>query len=204
MPTGYTDCIADDVTFEQFTMRCARAFGALIHMRDDPMGAPIPQTIEPSKWSGIQAEKAEKRLAELQSLSPGDAEREAEIAYQRAVESREESARVRRGLKDKYEAMLAQVEQWTPPSPDHEKLKKFMVEQITESIDFDCDIAWLYRESIVAQAGEEWRAAEIARALRDMEYHTKQQEEENQRAADRTRWVQRLRESLMDKEYKHK
>jgi len=36
MPTGYTNCIKDGVTFEQFVWKCARAMGALVMMRDEP------------------------------------------------------------------------------------------------------------------------------------------------------------------------
>ena len=42
MPTGYTAIIEDDpnCTFEQYLMRCARAFGATVTMRDDPLDKP--------------------------------------------------------------------------------------------------------------------------------------------------------------------
>ena len=36
MPTGYTDKIKDGITFKEYAMGCARAFGALITMRDNP------------------------------------------------------------------------------------------------------------------------------------------------------------------------
>ena len=38
MPTGYTLDLYNgkDITFEEFVLKCARAFGALIDMRDEP------------------------------------------------------------------------------------------------------------------------------------------------------------------------
>lgn len=42
MPTGYTHKIKDGMTFKEYALRCARNFGALMDMRDDPMDAPIP------------------------------------------------------------------------------------------------------------------------------------------------------------------
>ena len=44
MPTGYTYDLYDgkDIEFPDFVMKCARAFGALIEIRDDPMDAAIP------------------------------------------------------------------------------------------------------------------------------------------------------------------
>lgn len=40
MPTGYTDAIKDGISFNQFILSCARAFGALITMRDEPSSVP--------------------------------------------------------------------------------------------------------------------------------------------------------------------
>lgn len=50
MPTGYTAAVEDGTIteFDDFAWQCARAFGALIMMRDDPMSAPIPQKFEPT------------------------------------------------------------------------------------------------------------------------------------------------------------
>jgi len=44
MPTGYTAEIYEgekEVTFEKFALTCARAFGACITIRDEPMSASI-------------------------------------------------------------------------------------------------------------------------------------------------------------------
>ena len=43
MPTGYTADIQDGkiTTLREYALSCARAFGALIMMRDDPHDAPI-------------------------------------------------------------------------------------------------------------------------------------------------------------------
>ena len=43
MPTGYTHVVQDGtcVDFNDFTWRCARAFGAMINQRDDDMDAGV-------------------------------------------------------------------------------------------------------------------------------------------------------------------
>lgn len=48
MPTGYTaDVQSGKVTdFAEYAMNCARAFGALVLMRDDPSDADIPERFE--------------------------------------------------------------------------------------------------------------------------------------------------------------
>lgn len=49
MPTGYTNRIQNgEITeFKDFALACARAFGALISMRDDALDAPMPAEILP-------------------------------------------------------------------------------------------------------------------------------------------------------------
>jgi hypothetical protein len=61
MPTGYTAKLYDgDQKFQDFAMECARAFGALIEMRDEPMNAKIPETFEPSEHHVNGLERAKK------------------------------------------------------------------------------------------------------------------------------------------------
>jgi len=47
MPTGYTYPVQDGKITElrDFALLCTRGFGALIMMRDEPMDAPIPETL---------------------------------------------------------------------------------------------------------------------------------------------------------------
>ena len=87
MPTGYTLDLYDgkDITFEEFALRCARAFGALISMRDEPIDAPIPERFEPSDYHLKELEKAKKRLKEVKKWNEETAEQEAVRAYQEAL-----------------------------------------------------------------------------------------------------------------------
>lgn len=52
MPTGYTHGVQDGTVteFRDFALICARAFGATILMRDDPMDAPIPDEFQSSTY----------------------------------------------------------------------------------------------------------------------------------------------------------
>jgi hypothetical protein len=69
MPTGYTAAIKDGISFQQFAMACARAFGALVMMRDEPSSAPIPD-FQPSNFHVEHLELARAELARLQALTP--------------------------------------------------------------------------------------------------------------------------------------
>lgn len=93
MPTGYTEAVqSGEVTeFRDFALRCARAMGALIMMRDDPMDAPIPDEFKPSDWNRKQLDKARFRLADVQCWSDSAAELAASKAYADALKHYTES-----------------------------------------------------------------------------------------------------------------
>jgi hypothetical protein len=194
MPTGYTAEIKDGITFEQFVMRCSRAMGALVMMRDDPMDAPIPERFEPSDYHAKKLAEAQKNLAWYTNMADSEAEREAEKEFNAQCEQHEKRLQDANELRNKYNAMLAQVLQWQPPSHDHEGFKEFMLKQIRDSIDFDCSTKY-YTEP-VSKSTADWKAEKIKDAHKDIEYHTKGQREEIERTDGRNAWLKALRDSL--------
>jgi hypothetical protein len=93
--------------------------------------------------------------------------------------------------------MLAQVEAWEPPTEDHVGLKDFMKEQLTSSIDFDTGYDQeQYRPKRLT--GEEFRAQRIAGIARSMSFTTEHLFGEEDRAGERTAWVQDLQQSIAD------
>jgi len=194
MPTGYTLDLYDgkDLTFEEFALKCARAFGALISMRDKLIDAPIPEKFEPSDYHLKELEKAKKRLEEIKGWDEEKAEQEAERAYKEALKKREETIKKNELIRKRYEDMLLEVQKWKPPTPDHEGLKKFMIQQLEESIEFDCFIP----EMPQYLSGEEFREQQIKKALNDIEYHGKEYVEEVNRVYEKNKWLFLLRESL--------
>jgi hypothetical protein len=132
MPTGYTAPIEEDptFTFEQYVWRCARAFGALIMMRDEPMDARVPERFEPSGYYARELGKERARLLELEGMSAEAVVAARNAAHQQARERVENSNRESSEKLERYRAIRSQVEAWEPPSPDHVGLKRFMLEQI--------------------------------------------------------------------------
>jgi 2-polyprenyl-3-methyl-5-hydroxy-6-metoxy-1,4-benzoquinol methylase len=92
--------------------------------------------------------------------------------------------------------MIEKVENWEPPTNDHIEFKSFMLEQLRESLRFDCG----YRRAVVVEdiSVEEWKSQQESRILHDIEYHKKNYAEEVQRAKERTAWVSDLRNSLKE------
>jgi hypothetical protein len=190
MPTGYTSKIHDGeaVSFPQFAMTCARAFGALIEMRDEDLTAPIPQEFTPSPYYTEARVRAAERLAEVKAWTPEQAR--AEAAEQ--VAAIEKSNARARDLREKYAAMAAEAEAWLPPTPDHEELKRFMLQQLHESARFDCH----EMEAPAPPDGAAYQAQQITSAREAVARARQHQAEEIERARDRTEWVRALRASL--------
>lgn len=195
MPTGYTAPIADDISFEQFVMGCARGFGALIMMRDEPNDAPIPERFEPSDYHLKKLEKLQAELDELSALTPADWDARAAEAYSAAENRRLDRLIELSDLRGKYAAMLQSVNAWVPPSADHVHLQEFMRKQITESIDFDCDASY-YSSETPRLSGAEWMAQRREKLKRDIAYHEKEHKAEVERTNQRNEWIRLLRESL--------
>lgn len=191
MATGYTSDLPR--TFPEFALRCARAFGALVEMREEPLDTPIPDEFLPNNYHLEAITKAEKRLAELEKWSDQRAEREAKKAYDEEARSRKECGEKNERTGRSYIAMLKQVGKWVPPTKDHEGLKSFMVEQLADSIELDC----LHTPTMPQRfSGKQYRAQLIKSARRDIAYHTKNHKEEVRRAHERSEWVRALRQSL--------
>jgi len=194
MPTGYTAAIADGITFRQYAMDCARAFGALITMRDEPASAEIPEKFEPSNYHIEKITKAENELKELRAVDDSEAGKRARLEFEQELESHQKYINDKSELKDKYLAMLKQVRNWQPPTGEHVEYKNFMIQQIEQSIDFDCSTTHLSKPTL--KSGRVWLNGKIERALKDLEYHKEGNRKEIERAEGRTEWVNTLRNSL--------
>jgi hypothetical protein len=194
MPTGYTSDIEKGISFEKFALSCARAFGALIEMRDDPMDAKIPERFEPSGYHQERLAEARRELKKLEKMTMEQAKTLAQDHYDKSLAEHKKRLAEKRELKKKYESMLEKVLAWSPPSPDHQGLKKFMMDQISESIDFDCSEKYMKPPKKISP--KEWKSIHIDSAKRDIEYHTEHMAEEIKRVESRNTWIKQLRESL--------
>ena len=128
MPTGYTEDIYNgkDVTFKDFALKCARAFGACMHQREDNIDDP-PKLKKPD--TAYYEDKLKKAKA---FKKPTKAEYNLYIAKE--TEYLEiELAKNEKRLAD-YKAMLVNVKNWLPPTKEHFKFKEFMMEQLNGSI----------------------------------------------------------------------
>lgn len=194
MPTGYTADVGDGkvTDFRTFALICARQFGACVMQRDDPMHDP-PKLVEPSDYHLKRLAEAEAELARLQGMSVDQAGREADAEWATSVRRETERRNKNRATESRYRSMLAEVKKWTPPTSEHAELKRFMADQLRQSIDFDCKE---YPSRNRHLTGEEWLAEKRGDAAHDIGYHKAEYKAECDRTAGRNAWIQALYDSL--------
>lgn len=195
MATGYTCIIEEGATFEEFVMRCARAFGLLIEMRDEPPGTPIPKEFKPPAYTAGEITKAKRNIEYYKNITEQEAQTEAFEHYKKQVAEYKREVETKSALKEQYENMLRKVHDWEPPTKDHIELKTFMIHQIKESIEFDCKV---HNRKITWVTGKEWKKEQIEMAQEDIKHYEKKSLKETKRVDSKNLWVKQLRESLKE------
>lgn len=196
MATGLTCKIKDDISFEEFAMTCARSMGACITMRDDPMDAPIPK-FEPSTHHVEALQSAIDVLCDVEKMPLSVAWNQSRKEYRAHEKYLLERIKEAQELRAKYEAMLVKVQAWEPPSPDHVEFKQFMIQQITDSIKFDCIEDYYIRQlGSRPQSPKKYLNDIREKAISDIIYHNNENKNEIQRVNKRNQWICQLHNSL--------
>ncbi len=192
MPTGYTADLYDGPEeFDKFVLKCARAFGALIEMRDDPLDKPIPDVVEPGLYHLEQLNRAVERRAKVMAMTQAQIVAATEEAAKRLTEESHRSYEAELPRYQRFIEMRERVRAWTSPTPNHENLKKFMLEQL----EHDCrkpDEPKVYEPD----TPEQWLKDQLEHCEYNVEYHSKHYDEDVKRAKERTEWVQALKQSV--------
>lgn len=204
MPTGYTAAIidGDGISFPDFVLYCARAFGAMVMLRDSDQSLEATKRYietgeyaEPSDYNRKALAKHRAEIEQLEAMSDEDAVTAAVDEYMEAkrAEAKDKASRLLK--RARYTEMLRAVRAWKPPTKEHVGLKEFMEKQIAESIDFDCR-DWDYPLPPEPTDALAWRAEKIAKEYEQIAYHVREIEKERERNAGRVAWVTALIESL--------
>lgn len=195
MPTGYTADLHDGnpITFERFVLTCSRAMGAAVMQRDEPLDSEIRDR-EVDEHYAANIAKAKRKLDEGLRRSVADWEEAQQQEIAEATEARDSYIARKSEIKARYDAMLHDVLAWVPPTEEHVGLKKFMVDQIEESIRFDCGD---WNPSVpVAKPTVDYAEERIGRLAQNLIDEQKREREERERVASQNAWVRALRVSL--------
>jgi len=196
MPTGYTDRVASgDITdFKSYALACMRSFGACVTLRDEPLDGNIPK-LEPSEYYSKSAERNRIELDRFLFMTSSKRKNLYREHCESTIKEAEDNIERINKIRKRYEDMLIKAKKFVPPTKDHEKYAEFLVSQLEESIRFDCDTSYYIKLKRIPKF-EDWEDDYIKQRRSDIEYHTRKQEEENQRVNSRNRWIDAVKEAL--------
>jgi hypothetical protein len=211
MPTGYTAGILEGKikSFKQFATICMRAFGATIHMRDDSLTEEYkPRT--PNGYYTEALEQAKEKLENAKNVSDSEIIKNLKKTLLEDQKRHEKSISEKIKDKEKLTSILSDVRKWEPPTEEHREFKNFMKQQLVDTISHNADTSYYEKELNDVQnellkiqdktkhqeIAEEYRKKLIEDAEHDIEYYTKQFNEEIERCNDSNKWVQDLINSI--------
>lgn len=197
MPTGYTAGIEDGsiTSAKDYIILCARNFGACLDMRDEPLNAPIPDQFEISSYYTRSLEEAQSALKIWNDIKP----EEAHMRYEAEIES--ENGYAERRIDEQmeqykaYRKILKGVRDWNPPTPEHEGLKKFAIDQINMCANSDISY-WQDKIDKGHKPFDAWWDDKIKSTEEEIKRYKKEVDEEKKRNESRNNWIKQLRESL--------
>ncbi len=204
MPSGYTANIYEGTpeTPQEFIWGCARAFGAMVSLRDEPFSTEVPAEFQTSDYHTKNLIRAQEDLAKYRAMSIEEADQEAEEEYQKAVIRNNEYFVKKMVIRERYQTMIDQVSKWQPPTEIHVGLKDFCMKQLKEGMDFDAPLSSSFYSNAQRYTGQEWLKIQIDSTLRDIVYHTEEYKKELERINERNLWVKQLANSLTEEVFK--
>ena len=198
MPTGYTSEVQEGkISFENFVLKCARQFGACASQRDDDISTK-PKKIQVSSHHKTELVRAKNKLKALKSKSNKALQEEFDKTIKDGIRNAQNELKNTIIETENYKKMLTQVENWQPPSPDHENLKKFMTDQLKSSLEFD-DMKDYYTRDMISLQSEtfvSWRTQIFDSAKKDVKYHEEALQKEINNVKKQNKWIDQLYSSL--------
>lgn len=193
MLTGYTAAIEEgNTSAREFLTRCARAFGAFVHQREErPDEAPRPAEIKEDSYYQRSLSDAYVKLGRLKSLSQDQIRSMYDEYFDSITQSNLESIARHADLVAKYQKVRGAVEAWEP-NEEAGALKEYALGQLK--------VSWPYDPHIVTpvETPEEWYDQELGQALRNIKYYETQLNEERERLRARREYGIKMLESIAE------
>ena len=198
MPTGYTADLVNGKmnTVEEYTKLCMRAFGATLHMRDEPLNKQYEPS-SPSSYHLDAMNDAKKDMERLKSTPITEIKAQLLERAEKSLKDATERKISKMELKVKLDSMLVEIEK-LQLDDRYKEFKKFMISQITQTIDWDCNLK--YCEADIESANdtlknvdaEKYVHDEIVRLNEMIVYHSNKYEIEVKSCAETNVWVSDL------------
>jgi hypothetical protein len=200
MPSGLTCKIysGEDLTLRGFVLSCATQFGpgynASQHGEKE-----LPKDKAPIRTVGSYHEEkiieAEKEIEKWENLRNNleEAQKLYDEQYAKNMQANAAVNEERSKIKERYNTVLEKVKAWNIPV-EYTSLKELMLKQLKDSIEWDCTPYTPYNKERVPI--EEWIEVRIRLAKRDLDYHTKELQEEKRRVEYDNKYLKGLYKAL--------
>lgn len=204
MPTGYTAGIIDGkiTTFEQFATQCSRAFGATIHMRDNPLDSPYePRT--PSQYYVNSLQSQREKLEETKTMTDEAIVQDFENLLKDSLEYHERELEKTKVNLGRLNSIMESAKSWVPPTEDHEGVRDYMIDQLEITIKADGDPS--YHVNKIVQAKKEleegidpkvYREEKIKEIEDRISYYEVEVRKELERCKQSNDWMDKFLESI--------
>ena len=136
MQTGYTDYIKDGkiTSGKDFLKLCTRAFGVAIDLKDESLDVPTPNCFEPHPYYEEAYKESLKSREKIYNMTLEEVKKDIISKYNDNKGIVENILKKYKDEDEKYLKVRKEVEEWIPPTSEHENLKKFCLEQIDMSL----------------------------------------------------------------------
>ena len=196
MPTGLTCNIYDgsDMSLRDFALKCVTQLGAGYYATDQgskKMPRDKAPVLTPSDYHPKRLKEAEKELQHWLSVrdNPEELNRLYEEEYASHQQQEDDHEETRKERRERYLTMLDKVVMWELPD-EYKSLKDLMINQIKESMDFDCRPCRIYKAE--RQPIDEWIQMRIDMAQRDINYHKEEYAKEVERIEENNAYLNGL------------
>lgn len=196
MPTGITAPIyeGEDISVRDYLLRCSRQMGANAHMRDESLDVKPRYRKTDYSYYTQRIEELKQDIIELQTTDVTELQKKYDEQYEQQLITYREVAEQRKELRLRFEAMREQVSEWMPPTEEHRYLKNFAIEQIDESIRWDC--REITDEDVKRVVAEREREFEIESKESMIESYKRTIVETGERDEAHNAWIRELYASL--------
>lgn len=180
-------------SFEHFTWNAASAFFFHEDLPDS-----LERTFDETYFLN-RIKEAEEELKKLQSMDHAAVVKYLEELAVKAKEHAEQSLKQVQAQVARYDARILEVEAWELPTPEHQKLKDYMLKELKEGREDRLGMVKTYQRWLTENDSEtpesfmeretKYAEARLARAQEDLK-------EERENATKTTRWLQELNRSV--------
>lgn len=203
MPTGYTYFIENGeiTTGKEFLKKCIRAFGCCINQREESLNTPLETKIKSDDYYEKRYYEAVEKYEKIKKMTLEERIMNARRDRVNRTKELEKYLDDQKKLRNKYMNIRNEVEQWNPPTAEHQGIKSFALEQIDISMPSEEDLIRI-QEDIARNRNMEDSSvikdviALIEGCVKDIEYYSNKMREEENRVDGRNEFLDLFLKSL--------